>query len=121
MEKGYIFLIIILVLILIVLSYFIYNKVHLKNLQKDCEVKGGIWAYGGSPLLKKGFYYCDIPVKDEGKWCNDSEQCESGYCAVPGQFIGSELYNVSSGTCYSRHAGSGYYMEDGRVLWTEVD
>ena len=45
-------------------------------LSQKCEADGGRWRIG--PVIG---VYCDFPLRDSDKECNDSSQCE-GLCAV---------------------------------------
>ncbi|MFH1503331.1 MAG: hypothetical protein ABIE36_01590 [Candidatus Diapherotrites archaeon] len=123
MKKRYIFLIIILVLLLIVVAYLIYNKINLNNLKKmeeECEAKGGVWNHHIG-FSGKWVNYCNLPTKDAGKWCNDSEQCESGLCAAPEEIEEDEL-GLINGTCYGWTVErTGNYVENGAVVRLEVD
>lgn len=122
MKKRNILLIILLALLLIVFAYFIYNKIHLKNMEKDCEAKGGVWESFIGGLSGREVNTCNLPTKDTGKWCNDSEQCESKLCAVPDGVGEEQLDTTSNGTCYGWiMENSGYYIENGKVVRLEVD
>jgi hypothetical protein len=122
MKKIYVLLNIILLLLAIILFYFIYNQNNFKKMEQECVMHGGEWMNFVGGFSGKEIKTCNLPMKDAGKWCNDSEQCESELCAVPGDIEEENLSLASSGTCYKwSMKKSGYYIEDGLIVRLEVD
>ena len=65
-----------------------------------CEARGGVWR----PFGLAGSWRCNMPTRDAGRSCRDSDECQS-VCVAPGRCHG---WTVTLGSCLA-------HVEDGVV------
>jgi hypothetical protein len=112
-NKENLFMIFIACIIFIVVLFknYTYEKYSTIKTKEECEKNGGDWNRVGLG----GFEICQIPAKDENKYCEDGSECQSGRCVVLGMRSEQE---PTSGKCskYKNLVGNCFYeIRNGKV------
>lgn len=113
----------IFILLISVTSFFVFNKetlndaeLTLNDAELACVAEGGRWE--DYQMYPERVLRCNHATSDEGKPCNDSNQCESECLAPEGDNRTENL----TGKCYGyESAYSGEYLLNGKKFYLAVD